>query len=136
MRRQGRRGEGGKAASWMDDDEFYALSADAQTKYYVQERRKKRKVSTVSGKGGNRKGSKEPITKRQIQEIATDCVATNISAMITVDPHDQEEGPSANAGDSFGGKRNQIQSKIMQLKSSASMAQNKQMIMNSLQANK
>jgi hypothetical protein len=134
-RRQGGGGKGGKAAGWMDNDEFYAMSADAQTKY-VQERRKKRKVSAVSGKGGNGKGSNEPITKRQIQEIAHDCVATTISAMITVDPHNQEEGPSANAGDSFGGKRNQIQSKIMKLKSSASMAQNKQMIMNSLQANK
>jgi hypothetical protein len=119
----------------MDDDEFYAMSADERTKY-VQERRKKRKVSAVSGKGGNGKGGKEPITKRQIQEIVTDSVATTISAMITVDPNDQEEGPSANAGDSFGGKRNQIQSKIMQLKSSASMAQNKQMIMNSIQAKK
>ena len=132
---RGRGGRGGKAAGWMDDDEFYAMSADERTKY-VQERRKKRKVSAVSGKGGNGKGSKEPITKRQIQEIVTDSVATTISAMITVDPNDQEEGPSANAGDSFGGKRNQIQSKIMQLKSSASMAQNKQMIMNSIQAKK
>ena len=94
----------------MDDDAFYAMSADARTKY-VQERRKKRKVSAViSGKGGNGKGSNdEPITKRQIQEIVNDCVATTISAMITVDPHDQEEGPSANAGDSFDGKRNQNQ---------------------------
>jgi hypothetical protein len=115
----------------MDDDEFYAMSADERTKY-IQERRKKRKVSAFSGKGGNGKGSKEPITKRQIQEIATDAVASTISA----DPKDQEEGPSANAGDSFGGKRNQIQSKIMQLKSSASMAQSKQIIMNSLQAKK
>jgi hypothetical protein len=80
-------GRGGKAAGWMDDDEFYAMSADARTKY-VQERRKKRKVSAVSGKGGNGKGSKEPITKRQIQEIATDAVASTISAMITVDPND------------------------------------------------
>jgi hypothetical protein len=95
-----------------------------------------RKVSAVSGKGGNGKGSKAPITKRQIQEIATNAVASSISAMIAVDPDDQEGGPSANAGDKFGGKRNQIQSKIMQLKSSASMAQNKQMIMNSLQAKK
>jgi hypothetical protein len=55
--------------------------------------------------------------------------------MITMDPRDQEDGPSANTGDSFGGKRNQIQHKIMKLKSSASMAQNKQIIMNSLQAN-
>jgi hypothetical protein len=90
----------------------------------------------VAGKGSTGKGGNEPITKRQIQEIATNCCASTISAMITVDPHDQEGGPSANAGDSFGGKRNQIQSKIMQLKSSASMAQNKQMIMNSLQAKK
>ena len=107
----------------MDDDEFYAMSADARTKY-VQERRKKRKVSALSGKSGNGKGGNEPITKRQIQEIATDACATTISAMITVDPRDQEDGPSANAGDSFGGKRNQIQHKIMKLKSSASMAQN------------
>ena len=119
----------------MDDDEFYAMSADERTKY-VQERRKKRKVSAVSGKGGNGKGNKEPITKRQIQEIATKAVASTISAVITVDPDDQEGGPSANAGDSFGGKRNQIQHKIMKLKSSATMAQNKQLIMNSLQANK
>jgi hypothetical protein len=69
--------------------------------------------------------------------LATDCVATTISAMITLDPNDQEGDPSANAGDSFSGKRNQNQeSKIMQLKSSASMAQNKQIIMNSLQAKK
>jgi hypothetical protein len=119
----------------MDSDEFYAMSADARTKY-VQERRKKRKLSAVSGKGGNGKGGNEPLSKRQIQEIATDCVATTISAMITVDPRDQEEGPSANAGDSFGSRINQIQHKIMQLKSSASLAQNKQIIMNTLQANK
>ena len=49
----------------MDDDDFYAMSADAQTKY-VQERRKKRKISAVSGKSGN-----EHLTKRQIQEITT-----------------------------------------------------------------
>jgi hypothetical protein len=119
----------------MDDDEFYAMSADARTKY-VQERRKKRKVSALSGKSGNGKGGNEPITKRQIQEIATDACATTISAMITVDPRDQEDGLSANAGDSFGGKRNQIQHKIMKLsKSSTSMAPNKQMIMDSLEIN-
>ena len=73
--------------------------------------RKERKVGAVSGKGGT-----AHLTKRQIQEISTDCVASTISAMITVDPRDQEEGPSANAGDSFGGKRNQIQHKIMKLK--------------------
>ena len=50
----------------MDDDEFYVMSADERTKY-VQERRKKRKVSAVSGKGGNGKGSNEPRAKRQIQ---------------------------------------------------------------------
>jgi hypothetical protein len=116
----------------MDDDEFYAMSADARTKY-AQERRKKRKVSAVSGKSGNGKGGNEPITKRQVQEIATDTCATTISAMITVDSRDQEDGPSANAGDSFGGKRNQIQHKIMKLKSSASMAQNKKMVMDSLE---
>ena len=112
----------------MDDDEFYAMSADARIKY-VQERRKKRKGG---GKGGN-----EPLTKGQIQEITTDAGATTISAIITVDPRDQEEGPSVNAGDSFGGKRNQIQHKIMKLKSSAaaSMAQNKKMVMDSLEIN-
>jgi hypothetical protein len=56
--------------------------------------------------------------------------------MITVDPRDQEEGPSANAGDSFGGRRNQIQHKIMKLKSSATIAQNKKMVMDSLDVNK
>jgi hypothetical protein len=78
------------------------------------------------------------LTKRQIQEITTDACATTISAMITVDPRDQEEeDPSANAGDSFGGKRNQIRHKIMKLKSSAaaSMAQNKKMGMDSLEIN-
>jgi uncharacterized membrane protein YgcG len=64
---RGGRGGGGKGAGWIDDDVFYAMSADARTKF-VQDRRKKRKVSAVSGKGGNGKGSKEPITKRQIQE--------------------------------------------------------------------
>jgi hypothetical protein len=116
----------------MDDDEFYAMSADAGTKY-VQERRKKRKVSAVSGKGGNGKGGNEPITKRQIQEIATDCCANTIAAMITVDPRDQEDGPSTSAGDSFGGKRNQIQHKIMKLKSQVTMAQNKKMVIDPLE---
>ena len=64
----------------MDDDEFYVMSVDAWTKY-VQECRKKRKFSGVSEKGSN-----EPLTKRQIQEITTDACATTISAMITVDP--------------------------------------------------
>jgi hypothetical protein len=125
---RGRGRRGGKAAGWMDDDEFYAMSPDARTNY-IQDRRKKRK--------GGGKGGREPLTKRQIQEISTDACCTTISVMITVDPRDQEEGPSANAGDSFGGKRNQIQSKIMKLKSSASgsMAQNKKMVMDSLQIN-
>ena len=78
------------------------------------------------------------MTKRQIQEVATEAVcSTTISAIITVDPPDQEEGPSANAGDSFGGKRNQIRAKIMKLKSSASgsMAQTTKSIMASLEIN-
>ena len=91
---------------------------------------KEKKVSAVSGKSCNKH-----LTKRQIQEIITGACATTISVMITVDPRDQEDGPSANAGDSFGGKRNQIQHKIMKLKSSASMAQNKKMVMDSLEIN-
>ena len=67
-----------------------ARFANKVVQLYVQKRRKKRKVGAVSGKGGN-----AHFTKRQIQEISTDCVATTISAMITVDPQDQEEGPSA-----------------------------------------
>jgi hypothetical protein len=74
---------------WLMMNFMQCLWSDARTKY-IQECRKKRKVGAVSGKGRN-----VHLRKRQIQEISTDCVATTISAMITVDPQDQEEGPSA-----------------------------------------
>jgi hypothetical protein len=110
-----------------DDDEFWALSPDAPNKV-IQDHRKKRK----GGKGGG-----ESLTKRQIQEVATEAVCTTISALIIVDPPEQEEGPSMNTGDSFGSKRNQIRVKIMKLKSlaSGSMAQTKKSIMDSLEIN-
>ena len=102
----------------MENDEFYALSPEKR-KAMIEECQKKRD-------GGGQ------MTKRRIQEITTDAVATTISAMITVDPLSEDEGPSANAGDSFGGKQNQIKAKISKLKSGALVAQTKRAIMESL----
>lgn len=120
----GRGGRGGwqKPADWKDDDEFWSLSEDQRQKL-IDNRRKKN-----SGGGSN------ALTKRKIQEITTEAVATTISAMITVDPAEEEVvKPSANAGDSFGGKRNQVRAKINKLKTAATIAQMKRSIMAALE---